>query len=148
MPRVCLKTVYVWCEERELQQPQDITKPILERYKRHLYYTRKSNGDPLSTGSQHTLLTPLKTFFRYLAKENHILYNPASELEIPKKPKRLPKAILHQDEINDVLNSIDITTVSGVRDRAMIETLYSTGMRRMELVNLTIYDIDHRRGVI
>ncbi|MBL1432851.1 MAG: site-specific tyrosine recombinase XerC [Gammaproteobacteria bacterium] len=143
-----LRRFIVWCGERDLQQPQNITKPILERYKRHLYYYRKSNGDPLSTGSQHTLLTPLKTFFRYLAKENHILYNPASELDIPKKPKRLPKAILHQDEINDVLNTIDITTVSGVRDRAMIETLYSTGMRRMELVNLTIYDIDHRRGAI
>jgi len=143
-----LRRFIVWCGERDLQQPHDITKPILERYKRHLYYYRKSNGDPLSTGSQHTLLTPLRAFFRYLAKENHILYNPASELDIPKKPKRLPKAILHQDEINDVLNTIDVTTVSGIRDRAMIETLYSTGMRRMELVNLTLYDIDYRRGAI
>jgi integrase/recombinase XerD len=143
-----LRRFILWCSERDLQQPQDITKPILERYKRHLYYYRKSNGDPLSTGSQHTLLTPLKAFFRYLAKENHLLYNPASELDIPKKPKRLPKAILHHDEINDVFNSIDISTVSGVRDRAMIETLYSTGMRRMELVNLSLYDIDHRRGAV
>ena len=143
-----LRRFIVWCEERDLQQPQNITKPILERYKRHLYYYRKSNGDPLSTGSQQTMLTPLRAFFRYLAKENHILYNPASELEIPKKGKRLPKAILHQDEINDVLNTIDTKTVSGLRDRAMIETLYSTGMRRMELVNLTVYDIDHRRGAV
>lgn len=143
-----LRRFIVWCDERDLQQPQDITKPILERYRRHLFYCRKGNGDPLSIGSQQTLLTPLRAFFKYLAKENHILYNPASELEIPKKPKRLPKTILHQDEINDVLNTVDITTISGMRDRAIIETLYSTGMRRMELVNLTVYDIDHRRGAV
>lgn len=137
-----------WCDERELDQPQDITKPILERYKRHLYYYRKPNGEPLSIGSQSVMLTPIKTFFKYLSKENHILYNPASELEIPKKPKRLPKTILHKDDIEQIINTTDIETVSGIRDRAIIETLYSTGMRRMELVNLTIYDIDRRRGAV
>lgn len=137
-----------WCEERELQQPHDITKPILERYKRHLYYYRKPNGEPLSIGSQSVMLTPIKTFFKWLTRENHILYNPASELEVPKKPKRLPKTILHQEEIEQVLNQMDVDTVSGVRDRAIIETLYSTGMRRMELVKLSVYDLDHRRGAI
>ena len=138
----------VWCDERDLTQPQDITKPILERYKRYLFYYRRSDGNPLSVGSQITLLTPIKAFFKWLSRSNHILYNPASELELPKKPKRLPKTILHTDEISQVMNLADIKTIHGIRDRAILETLYSTGMRRMELVNLTIYDIDHRRGAV
>lgn len=137
-----------WCDERELQRPQEITKPILERYQRYLYYYRKPDGQPLTFGSQHVMLTPIRTFFRWLTKENYILYNPASELELPKKPKRLPKSILHVEEIEQVLNQPDIETLEGIRDRAILETFYSTGIRRMELVNLTIYDVDVRRSTL
>lgn len=143
-----LRRFISWCDERDLNQPQDITRPILERYKRYLFYYRKPDGQALSTGSQQVMLTPIKTFFKWLCTENMILYNPASELAIPKKPKRLPKTILHAQEIEAVLNNIDIQSISGLRDRAIIETLYSTGMRRMELVNLTVYDIDTRRGAV
>ena len=143
-----LRRFILWCDEQDLTEPQAITRPILERYKRHLYYYRKANGDPLNTASQHVLLTPLKTFFKWLTRDNYILYNPASELEIPRRPKRLPKAILQVDDIENVLNQTDIATISGIRDRAIIEVLYSTGMRRMELAALSIYDIDVRRSTV
>ena len=94
------------------------------------------------------MLTPIRSFFKWLTRENHILYNPASELEIPKKPKRLPKAILQLDDIENVLSQTDIETVQGIRDRAMIEVLYSTGIRRMELVKLSIYDVDVKRSIV
>ncbi|MCP4044281.1 MAG: site-specific integrase, partial [Gammaproteobacteria bacterium] len=97
-----------WCGERDLNNPQEITKPILERYQRHLYHYRKSDGQSLTWGSQHVLLTPIKTFFRWLARENHILYNPASELELPQRPKRLPRTILAVEEVEAVLNQPDI----------------------------------------
>lgn len=143
--KAALRRFIQWCAERELQDPKEITKPILERYQRYLYYYRKHDGQPLTFGSQHVMLTPIKTFFKWLTKENHILYNPASELELPKKPKRLPKTILHPDDIESILIQPDTDTDEGLRDRAMLETLYSTGIRRMELSNLTIYDIDSRR---
>ncbi len=146
--QMALRRFLHWCDERGLQNPQDITKPILERYQRALYYYRKSDGTPLSFGSQHVMLTPLKTFFKWLTRENHILYNPASELELPKKPKRLPKTILQIDEIEAILNQPDVKTAEGARDRAMLETLYSTGIRRMELVNLSIYDVDAKRATL
>jgi len=94
------------------------------------------------------ILTPIKTFFKWLTRENHILYNPASELEVPQKPKRLPKTILPPDTIETILNQPDVETVEGIRDRTMMEVLYSTGIRRMELVKLTLYDVDHRRGTL
>lgn len=146
--QAALRRFIVWCNEREIHTPQEVTKPILERYQRYLYYYRKSDGQPLTFGSQHVMLTPLKTFFKWLTRENHILYNPASELELPQKPKRLPKTILQSEDIETILNQPDIDTVEGIRDRSMMETLYSTGIRRMELVKLTLYDVDTRRGTL
>ena len=137
-----------WCDERDLKSPKEVTKPILERYQRHLYYYRKSDGQPLSHGSQLGMLTPLRAFFKWLARENHILYNPASELELPRKLRRLPKTILSLDELETIFNQTDIETDEGVRDRAIMELFYSTGMRRMELVKLTIYDIDPKRMIV
>jgi len=123
-----LRRFIVWCNERDIHAPHEVTKPILERYQRYLYYYRKSDGEPLTFGSQHVMLTPLKTFFKWLTRENHILYNPASELEIPPKPKHLPKTILPVDDIETIINQPDIETVAGIRDRAMLEMLYSSGV--------------------
>jgi len=137
-----------WCDERDLHQPQEVTRPILGRYQRHLYYYRKRDGQPLSHGSQLGMLTPLKAFFKWLARENHILYNPASEMELPRKLRRLPKTILSLAELETIFNQADSNSDEGRRDRAIMELLYSTGMRRMELVKLAIYDIDPKRMIV
>ena len=80
--KTALRRFIAWCEERALRDPKDITKAILERYQRHLFYYRKANGRPMTLGTQFGCLAPLKTFFKWLAKENHILYNPASEITL------------------------------------------------------------------
>ena len=117
-----------WCEERGVTRPVEVTRPILERYQRWLYHYRKENGQPLSFRSQYSRLSPLRVFFRYLAKQNLLLYNPASELELPKLEKRLPKHILSAAEAEKVINQADVGGTLGLRDRAILETLYSTGM--------------------
>ena len=137
-----------WCDERDLHRPQDITKPILERYRRHLFHYRKANGEPLSFATQQQRLIPIKAFFKWLSKENHILYNPASELALPKVHKRLPRAILSANEVERILNQTLLHGELGIRDRAIIETLYSSGIRRMELVNLTLFDVDLKNGTL
>jgi integrase/recombinase XerD len=146
--RTALRRFIVWCEERALRDPKDITKPILERYQRHLFYYRKADGRPMTLGSQFGCLAPLKTFFKWLAKENHILYNPASELTLPKLPKHLPRVILSIQEVEAILREAEPTTASGLRDRAMLETLYSTALRRMELTGLALYDVDLTRRLV
>jgi len=137
-----------WCDERDLKRPQDITRPILERYRRYLFHYRKANGEPLSFATQQQRLIPIKAFFKWLTKENHILYNPASELELPKVHKRLPKAILNAEEVEQILKQTLLHGELGIRDRAIIETLYSTGIRRAELINLSLYDIDIQNGTL
>jgi integrase/recombinase XerD len=146
--RTALRRFIAWCEERALKEPKDITKPILERYQRHLFYYRKVNGRPMTLGSQFGCLAPLKTFFKWLAKENHILYNPASEIALPKLPKHLPRIILSIQEIEAILREAEPSTASGLRDRAMLETLYSTALRRMELPGLALYDVDLTRRLV
>ena len=101
-----------WCGERELHDVRSITKPILERYQRYLYYYRKADGEPLTFSSQHVMLSPLKSFFKWLARENYILYNPASELELPKKSKSLPRYIMSIDE-DEAERTLQILTELG-----------------------------------
>ncbi|MBS0613505.1 MAG: site-specific integrase, partial [Proteobacteria bacterium] len=67
-----------WADERGIQRPQEVTRPILERYRRFLYHYRKDNGEPLSFSTQQQRLIPLRAFFKWLTRENFILSNPAS----------------------------------------------------------------------
>ncbi len=143
-----IKIFMHWCDERNLDKPQDITRPILERYRRYLYHYRKKDGNPISFGTQQQRLVPIKAFFKWLTKENYILYNPASELELPKVHKRLPKHILTAQEVEQILNQTALHGDLGIRDRAIIETLYSTGIRRAELISLKLYDVDIQNGTL
>jgi len=143
-----LRAFAAWAAERGLVRPQEITKPILERWQRHLYLHRKPNGEPLSARSQIAHIHPIKAFFKWLARENYILFNPASDLELPRIGHRLPRHILTVAEVEKVLAVPKISTPVGIRDRAMLETLYSTGVRRQELIDLKLYDVDSERGVV
>ena len=137
-----------WAEERGITRPAEVTKPIMDRYQRYLYHYRKKDGKPLSIRSQYSHLVPVRAFFKWLTKYNHILYNPASELELPRLDKRLPKHVLTAGEAEQVLMQTNIGNPLGIRDRAILEVLYSTGIRRMELIGLNLYDLDVERGTL
>ena len=143
-----LRYFILWCDERGLSRPQEITRPILERYQRYMFLYRKKDGKPLSTRSQATRVTPIRAWFKWLTKTNRILYNPASDLDLPRMEQRLPKHILTASEADSVMNTLDIGSATGLRDRAILETFYSTGIRRMELIGLNQYDIDYERGTL
>ena len=146
--KVNLRMFFAWCEERDLSAPSAITYPILSRYQRHLYLHRRANGEALSSYTQASRLTAVRSFFKWLTKERYILYNPASELELPQRQRRLPKVVLSEGEVTQLLNAPNINDPWGLRDRAILEILYSTGMRRMELTNLTLDSINYSRGIV
>ena len=83
-----------------------------------------------------------------MARQHHILNNPASEIELPRLEHRLPKHVLTAGEAEQVLQQPNVNDPLGLRDRAILETLYSTGMRRMEMINLKLYDLDTERGTV
>ncbi|ETS32870.1 site-specific recombinase XerD [Photorhabdus khanii NC19] len=138
----------LWATERGLYSAADITRPILERYQRYLYQYRKTNGEPLSIRTQRTQLQPLQVWFKWLTKQNLILANPAADIELPREEKRLPKYILSIDEIEHILSLPDPHTLQGARDRALMELLWSTGIRRSEAARLDIYSIDGARKTV
>jgi integrase/recombinase XerD len=137
-----------WCDARSITRPAQVTKPVVEAYQRHLYYWRKTSGAPLSQGSQLTRLSAVRALFKSLTRANLLLWNPASEIDLPTLPRRLPMHVLTIEEAERVLELPDVSDPIGVRDRAILETLYSTGIRRMELIGLRLYDLDREHGTL
>ena len=143
-----LAQVVDWLELRGITRPADVTKPVLERYQRHLYHQRKKNGRPLSFSSQQQRLISVRMLFRWLSRQNLILSNPASDLELPRREWRLPKAVLTAAEVEQVLEAVSGPSPMWLRNRAILETFYSTGMRRRELVFLRLTDLDVERRTV
>lgn len=137
-----------WAAERAVTHPSQVSRSVLERYQRWLYHYRQKSGKPLSIASQRCKLTPLRGFFRWLTRAGEIPANPAADLELPKKIRRLPRVVLTASEVERVMAAVDSTTLIGLRDRAMLEVLYATGMRRMELAQLETSDVDAQRAVV
>ena len=143
-----LRRFIAWCDERDIDCPQDVTRQVLEAYQRHLHYLRKPDGEPMSLASQNVYLSALCVFFKWLAKSYHIVYNPASEITLPKRAKTLPRALLSQDDVSNIMNQPDINTPDGLRDRAILELFYSCGVRRKELSAIKCQDLDLKRQVL
>ena len=137
-----------WCSERALTRPCEVTKPLLERYQRFLYAYRGKEGRPLSFRSQAAHLVPVRAFFKWLCRQNYLLSNPASDLDLPRVEHRLPKHVLSANEVERILALPAPSEPLGLRDRAMMEVFYSTGMRRLELIHLKCYDLDAERGTV
>ena len=115
----------------------------------HLRQTSGVNrGKPLSFRAQHSRLVPVRMYFKWLTRQNALLWNPASELELPRLERRLPRYVLTADEAEAVLSQPDVSEPLGVRDRAVLEVLYSTGIRRMEVLHLSVFDLDEERGTL
>ena len=147
---VHIRFFIVWAHEHGLREPIEITRPVLERYQRHLFYYRKKNGEPLTFRSQHSRLVPLRVWFKWMTRQNHILHNPASEIDLPRVGRTLPKNILSVQEVEQVMMQPNIHPADplGLRDRAILEAIYASGLRRMEVVNLKLFDLQLDRGLI
>jgi len=143
-----VKWLLRWLSDRGVTRPTEVTLPVLERYRVYLYRRRKPDGTPLTWGSQTQKLLAVRGLFRWLALTRRIRSNPASDLELPRKRHRIPKAVLSAQEAELVLAGPDVQHPLGVRDRAILETLYSTGVRRAELAALDLTDVDLTRLVV
>jgi integrase/recombinase XerD len=143
-----LRAFIEWAFVRGIYKPSEVSKPMLETYQRWLFYYRRKNGKPIGFSSQRVILQKLKLFFRFLARQNAVVANPASDLELPRIERRLPRAILTEAEIEKVMAQADLTDALGLRDRAIMETLYSTGVRRFELAGIQLVDLDAERKTV
>jgi len=143
-----LRSFLAWAETRGLIRPAQIDKIALEGFQRFLWQHRKEDGKPLAIATQRGHLGAVQAFFAWLCRENILLANPAADLDLPRKPPRALPRSLSVAEIERILAVPDTSDPLGVRDRAILETLYGSGLRRLELVNLDVSDIDRARGVV
>jgi len=117
-------------------------------YQSHLYAQRKADGKPYSSGNLKNRIKALKGFFRFLYRRGYVLFDPAAALEYPRGERRLPRVILTKDEARRILEAPERKTARGLRDRAILETFYGTGIRCAELANLTPEDVDTEERVL
>jgi integrase/recombinase XerD len=115
-----------------------IDKEILQITTNDINNYLQNRGVGKSTKSR--IISTLRTFYKYLVKKKVIENNPAASVNLPKLDKKLPNH-LSGDEINNLITAIDTNTVYGKRDRAMVELMYSCGLRVSELVNLEFHQL-------
>lgn len=101
------------------------------------------------TGNRSTarLVSTLRGFYRYLLREGDIRVDPMALIDSPKPERRLPSS-LTETQVEQLLSAPDVTTTLGLRDRAMLETLYATGLRVSELVGLSLTRLGLQQGVV
>ena len=141
-----------WAAERDVTRAGEVTRPILEAYQRwlacHEPTSGKGKGRRLGWNVQCTRLRCLKAWFQTLTRGNVILHNPASELELPRRPRALPTHGLTPEELARLLAVPDLGDPLGVRDRTILEVFYATGIRRAELARLAVDDVQPERGTL
>lgn len=143
-----LRFFAAWLDTRGIIRPQEVTRPVLERFQRYVFHYRKQDGKPLAINSQLSHILPIMAFFRWLTKSNYILANPAADLELPRKIKHLPRVVLSAKEMEKVFQQFNLNDPLGLRDRAICEMFYSSGIRRGELSALKLIDVDAERRII
>jgi integrase/recombinase XerD len=133
-------------EHSEAGSIGEITPAVMQGYQLALCHPPPhDDGTPartLSLAAQACRLAAVKTFFSWLITTQQIAHNPAAGVQPPKQPQTLPRDVLTQDEARRLLEATQTQKPLDIRNRAILEVLYATGLRRAELLALTIYDVD------
>ncbi|MDR1193049.1 MAG: tyrosine recombinase [Peptococcaceae bacterium] len=132
-----------WLESRGEETALLDVEKIDEAAVRHYLYHLNQKGLARTTINRH--LAAMKSFYKFMLRKNHLAQNPLQGLSMGKAPRRLPH-YLDFEEITRVIESPDEETEAGLRDRAIMEVLYGSGLRVSELVGLTVEDIDLSAG--
>lgn len=133
---------------REVRASADVTFELLKEYQEELFAHRKVDGQPLSFGTQAQRLIPVQQFFSWMRRTGVIDSNPATDLSMPRPDRRLPEATLSAAEMTLILSRPDVKRPLGLRDRSVLEVFYSCGLRRSELIDLRLRDVDFDRGTV
>jgi len=119
-----------------------VTRADVDRYALAL----RKRGYAMQT--VHVRLIGVRAFFAFLEETDAVLVNPCAALVLPKLPSRLPRRVLTPKEAKRLLAVPDVSTEKGLRDQAILELFYSTGLRLAEMAALTVYDVDWREGYL
>ena len=133
---------FLWMAGAGIEDVREVTREHVRMYQVWLV------GRSLSTHTLHVHLIGLRRFFEHLEATDAVLLNPCLGLILPKFEDRLPRTILTAGEVKRLLNAPDTQKEGGLRDKAMLELFYSTGLRLEEMARLTIHDVDVKNGFV
>lgn len=146
--RLALVAFIRWCQGLGIHRPHDVTPTVLEGYRSWLSLRRKRDGALLAPISQREHLIAVRDYLGWLCRRGLLPRNPAQELELPRPGHTLPLSPLSDAQVQRVLDLPDTAAPLGLRDRAILETLYSTAIRRSEVTGLTVDNLDAYRRLL
>lgn len=139
--RAAMERFLAFCEAAKVNDPSGISHQLLEAYQHHLSTFRKRDGVLISAGTRAARFNPVVAFCRWIARQGRVAIDPARRIVLPRAPARLPSRVPTVREMARIIAQPDVHSLSGIRDRAILEMLYGTAIRRMELVRLRLADV-------
>ena len=143
-----LKTFLGYLETQGVKEPAQITPAIVRNYQTFLFEKINERGKQNNVSYRNNLLKVAKKFLRFLCEEEAIGEDPSEAVDYAIMPRRLPRNILTEEEVKRLLDTPNKTTALGYRDRTILEVFYSSGIRRSELLNLLLGDVDFEAEVL
>lgn len=143
-----LMNLVAFLEEEKAPCLEDLNSDVLYEYQQDLAFRLTAKGKLLSLRTQGQALSVVKAFTRFLKEQDYLVRDPGKTIKLPQKPKRLPKVILSGNEIRKLMDAPNIRTNRGYRNRIVLEILYDTAIRRSELSDIKINNLDLNAGFI
>ena len=127
---------------------EDLSYEVLSDLWENLAFKRTKGGRFYTVSTRNKILCCIQMFCTWLVNHDYLARDPSKRLETLRSPQRLPKDVLSEKEVFQLLDSIDTTTTRGFRNRVLLELLYGTGIRRSELQNLKVSHVDLEGGYL
>ncbi len=137
-----LKLLVQFLEETDQPDIIRVTTATLHDFQRWHFYEPTHRGAARGIAYQNRVLSSIKSLFKFLHEESLIARDPAAPLEHAREPQTLPRNILTIPEARRIIEAPNTQSILGYRDRTILETLYATGIRKNELMNLTLADVN------
>lgn len=138
----CLRYFLDFLKTRDERDLTAITADTMHAYQTHLYNRHGYRRESLSLSSQMHALGRVRVFFQWLVRRGHILADPSAGIKLPKQKRPLPRGVMTRREVEKVLSQPNLDAPLGLRDRALMELLYSSGLRASEIIGLKLYDVN------
>jgi len=137
-----------WAASRNIRHPSEVLPRHITDYQKHVATILSEDGRPYSVMVRNQHLAAVAGFFRWLRRDGHLAHNPTADLEYARVPDRMPRSVLSVQDMRKLLRQPDTSTVIGFRDRCIMETFYSTAIRRAELIALDLEDLNLDTGFL
>lgn len=135
-------------ENTQVSSIREISKNILCEYQLYLSKLKKKDGLTYAAATLQHKLIAIRSFFKFLLKQDYFEKDPSTAIELPRVDRGLPTAIMSENELEAFLSAPDLSNANGLRDRTIMEVLYSSGMRNDELCHLKIEDVNFEDGLV